>query len=635
MKNLMMLSNKFFIVLMVWICSFSSSLLYGDWSPPMNLSSVGDQSNTPSIAVDPNGNAVAVWESFTGSVVDIQGSTLAAGSSTWVRTTDLSIPGHSNLFSEVKMDAHGNAIAIWQDGPSGLFKSARLPLGSTTWIPLGDIPITFTLFSGRSFAVDPSGNAVVVLSVANGGPPEKIVAATLAAGSSTWVVTSQVSPPGGDAFDVQVVMSGSGTAIAIFSQGVTTVIKSAMLALGSTTWVPLPITSTHDAVSPQIAVNGAGDAVASWLSIRGFFSVLEGATLAAGSSSWVSTAILPMSEDASPAVVGIDFDGNAIATYLNVSGGVQGARLQFGSLIWTPTDNLTQPGQMSNQVTLAVNPIGNAVALWSLFDGSNNLAAASTLFPGSNTWSPSTVISQTGANAFDLSVALSASNRAIAAWDRFDSDSSTNFIQATENQLVPPVSPSLSTVVADPTTVAADGVSFSTITVTLIDSDGSPVVGKTVVLRPDKGKSRISPCSSVTDAQGQAFFKVRDHHVEKVTYTAQDIDDCVLISQTATVSFVVLPPLDFFGESKRNKVLEVDLLGWIPSPDKSVVAYRVYLNGKVVAETSADGPFFAKVIHQNPKGHYTYKLVAVNKQGNRSSPLFLTLPDNSSSSSSW
>ncbi len=101
-----------------------------------------------------------------------------------------------------------------------------------------------------------------------------------------------------------------------------------------------------------------------------------------------------------------------------------------------------------------------------------------------------------------------------------------------------------STATASPTTVAANGVSSSTITVTL-ESQGAPVVGDTVSLTPSGGSSAITclatPCQ--TNASGQVQFKVTDTVDEVVTYTATDTTDSVVVgdsvfaSDTPTVTF--------------------------------------------------------------------------------------------------
>jgi len=81
-------------------------------------------------------------------------------------------------------------------------------------------------------------------------------------------------------------------------------------------------------------------------------------------------------------------------------------------------------------------------------------------------------------------------------------------------------------IMAFPTTVAADGVSATTITVTLHDALSHPTPGKVVSLSQAQGRSVItSPDPPVTDANGQIAFTATDRFEEAVTYTATDVTD--------------------------------------------------------------------------------------------------------------
>lgn len=102
------------------------------------------------------------------------------------------------------------------------------------------------------------------------------------------------------------------------------------------------------------------------------------------------------------------------------------------------------------------------------------------------------------------------------------------------------VSPSLSTVTPGTQTVTADGSDPATITVTLNDTNSSPVQGKTVTLTGSSGGSKVVPPSSgsnVTNSDGQATFSVTDATPETVSYSAADSTDSVSISQPASVTF--------------------------------------------------------------------------------------------------
>lgn len=99
------------------------------------------------------------------------------------------------------------------------------------------------------------------------------------------------------------------------------------------------------------------------------------------------------------------------------------------------------------------------------------------------------------------------------------------------------ISAANSTVVASPSSVVADGVTTSTVTVTLKDSAGSPVQGKTIVLTASGGSSTITTVQGTTDASGIATFTVKDATSETLTYTATDTTDSIAITQTVVVAF--------------------------------------------------------------------------------------------------
>ena len=79
--------------------------------------------------------------------------------------------------------------------------------------------------------------------------------------------------------------------------------------------------------------------------------------------------------------------------------------------------------------------------------------------------------------------------------------------------------------------------SYALITVTLIDSGGNPVSGKTVSLSDNSSSSVIQGSPAVTNSSGQVVFTVYDTRQESVLYTATDTTDGVVVNQTAQVQF--------------------------------------------------------------------------------------------------
>ena len=104
-----------------------------------------------------------------------------------------------------------------------------------------------------------------------------------------------------------------------------------------------------------------------------------------------------------------------------------------------------------------------------------------------------------------------------------------------------------STVVASPTSVAADGTTTSTITVTLQDASANPISGKTVTLTSSRGATdTISPASAVTSGSGVVTFTVQSAVGGAAILTATDTTDSITVSQTATVTFIANNSVDHY-----------------------------------------------------------------------------------------
>ncbi|OGF42614.1 hypothetical protein A2555_02420 [Candidatus Falkowbacteria bacterium RIFOXYD2_FULL_39_16] len=100
-------------------------------------------------------------------------------------------------------------------------------------------------------------------------------------------------------------------------------------------------------------------------------------------------------------------------------------------------------------------------------------------------------------------------------------------------------SPTLSTLVATPTSVVANGTATTTVTVTAKDDAGALLSGKTVVLTSSRGTSdTITPATATTSSTGVATFTVKSSTAGMSTYTATV--NGTGLSGTATVSFTAV-----------------------------------------------------------------------------------------------
>lgn len=97
----------------------------------------------------------------------------------------------------------------------------------------------------------------------------------------------------------------------------------------------------------------------------------------------------------------------------------------------------------------------------------------------------------------------------------------------------------LSSIVASPTIVPADGLTAATITVTLHDEDDAPIPGKLVSVAADSGSADVDPASVLTDGLGQAVFGATDATPENdITFTATIAADSVDVGPSNAVDFL-------------------------------------------------------------------------------------------------
>jgi hypothetical protein len=126
------------------------------WSVPVNLEvDAGggyETSQSPQVAVDPEGNATAVWERrLGGRTFVIQSATRSTGGS-WSEPVTISNKGRLNYRPRVVVDSEGNATAVWlwSIGESSVIQSATRPAGGSWSAPvdisaMGQAASPFTL----------------------------------------------------------------------------------------------------------------------------------------------------------------------------------------------------------------------------------------------------------------------------------------------------------------------------------------------------------------------------------------------------------------------------------------------------------------------------------------------------------
>ena len=103
------------------------------------------------------------------------------------------------------------------------------------------------------------------------------------------------------------------------------------------------------------------------------------------------------------------------------------------------------------------------------------------------------------------------------------------------------VDPQLSSLSASTTTVQANNLNTSTITVIARDFNGQRLQGFTTELISKSGNLDVSPLSAATNQNGEATFHVKNNIVEQVEYAA--VSGGVEINETVTVNYIGIDPV--------------------------------------------------------------------------------------------
>ena len=240
----------------------------GSWGTATLVES--DDAAKPQIAVDGNGNALAVWYQYDGTRNNIWSNRYSAASGSWgtaalIETDDAG----DAVYPKIAFDNSGNALAVWHqnDGTRNNIWSNRYSATSDSW---GTATLIETDDAGDAYspqiAVDSSGNALAVWYQHN-GTQYNIYSNRYSATDNSWGTAALIESD--DAYSPQIAVDSSGNALAVWQQsdGTRSNIYSNRYSATSGTWGTAALIETDDAGSafnPQIAVDSSGNALAVW-----------------------------------------------------------------------------------------------------------------------------------------------------------------------------------------------------------------------------------------------------------------------------------------------------------------------------------------------------------------------------------
>jgi uncharacterized protein GlcG (DUF336 family) len=390
------------------------------------------EASSPQVAVDPEGNAVAVWYQSDGSYDSIYSNRYDALSGAWGTAQAIESNTGDAYGPQVAVDPSGNAVAVWyqNDGSYNSIYSNRYDALSGTWGTAQLIEDNIRSAYAPQVAVDLDGNAVAVWRQ-NDGSYDTIYSNRYDALSGTWGGTAQaIEGNTGSAYGAQVAFDPSGNAVAVWYQwdGSYDSIYSNRYDALSGTWGGTAQAiegNTGGAYNPQVAFDSDGNATVVWYQHDGTYNNIYFNRYDELSGMWgTAQAIEGNTGNADAPQVAVDPSGNAVAVWRQHDGTyytIYSNRYDALSGTWGVTAQAIEGntgGAYAPQV--AVDPAGNAVAVWYQDDDMYWSIYSNRYDALSGTWGTAQLIESNAGDAYFPQVAVDPMGNAVAVWYQFD-----------------------------------------------------------------------------------------------------------------------------------------------------------------------------------------------------------------------
>jgi len=392
-------------------------------------------SSYPQIAVDPNGNALAVWANFDGTRSSI-GSNRYTNAGGWGSSVLIATDtAGAALHSQIACDVSGNAIAVWVqlDGTQYNIWANRFVAGGNWGSPTRIKNDATRDAHLPQIAIDSTGNALAVWGEYGDGF-DSIWFNRYTAGAG-WgaqaAVEVEIEQPD-EAGATKFAFDSNGNALAVWSQPVGARYhiwaKRYTMASG---WGPtalIQIDTTSNAYEPQIAIDSNGNALAVWMQSDGArFNIWANRYGAA--SGWGTAMLIEASNDGSAVApqIAMDANGNALAVWTQSDGAnyyITANRYTVGSG-WGNAEVIQANRSYEGwKPSIAVDRSGNALAVWRQVDGATANIWANRYVAGSG-WGVAGLIETNNIDAIEPVIAIDAVGNAVAVWQQEDGTRST------------------------------------------------------------------------------------------------------------------------------------------------------------------------------------------------------------------
>ncbi|HTD08588.1 MAG TPA: PKD domain-containing protein [Solirubrobacteraceae bacterium] len=358
------------------------------WDSPVVVSSSADDASLPQVALDSHGDAVAVWLSLSGGgEYSIEASTKSGFTGAWqtpVTLRELGPMAAMDPRPDLAVDSQGDAVVVWEclEGGEDLVEGASRPAGGS-WQAPETLSTEAENLHAAEVGIDAAGDATAVWE--EKGAEVRIDAASKPAGGQ-WQHPVAISPEGDNANEPRLAVAANGDAVAAWEhfeseELIEATVRNSAGAWGKPVALTQPETGKGEPAGQQVAIDGQGDAVLVWARMNGGQEIVEATERSASSATWQPVAALSGPGESLEELPRVAANGqrHAVVVWERRHGGEETVEAAAGlatSNSWQTPVALSSAGEPASEPQIGIDGQGNAVAVWSRFDGASYIAQA-------------------------------------------------------------------------------------------------------------------------------------------------------------------------------------------------------------------------------------------------------------------
>ncbi|GEM_PF-1169816 len=393
--------------------------------------------DSPVIAMDAQGNAMAVWRMFEGGIGNLRASYripgVGWGDAVLLESRD---DGHA-VSPRVAMNPSGEVLVVWiqTDGIANSVWAKRFtPDGG--WEPEELIETQAGEAKAPDIAMDSKGNAIVVWQQNNAGRWEIWANHYRPKASFGWGSARRLDKGSGDATRPRIAMDGEGNAMVVWQQpnNGTPDIMARRYEAGASSWGEISFVENEtleESSRPQVAMDDAGNAIAVWFHWDGW-NVRPWANRYTPGDGWGTAA--DIGPDEGRIINQIRVAMNAAGEAMVVWGHEVDSRSDIWANRYSPDSGWGKPQRIETNAggagyaQVVVDAAGNALVVWRQTDGWQQSIWANRYLAGRG-WGQAELLENSHqGEANHPQIAMDAAGNAIAVW--IQSDGSRNHIWA-------------------------------------------------------------------------------------------------------------------------------------------------------------------------------------------------------------